>query len=247
MNKTTFLKTLVIGAGMMGSMVMAPATFAGNSCSEYRLSAYGGDAGFRVMSGSRDFRKASNGSVIGNICQSGNVQIELSKRNPGTHVSLAVNGREYVFGQGDRGDRHVNNWFRRYININLGHYAKPHNKPHKWKGKDHSGSDYGHNNHAYGHNKGHYNDKYVDRGYQGRDHDGYNQNHNSRGAYYDNDSYEPEYYGNRRYSHSHGHKAYRHHKLPRFAVHSKRHRKAHRHDIPHRHKRHHGQRYVTYH
>ncbi|MBX2868376.1 MAG: hypothetical protein KTR18_06850 [Acidiferrobacterales bacterium] len=243
MKSTTFFKTLIMGAGLVTSMVMSPASFAGGNCTEYRLSAYGGDAGFRVMVGSRDFRKASNGSVIGKICHSGNVQIELAKRHPGTRVSLAVNGREYVFGEGDRGDRHVNNWFRRYVHVDLGHYSKPTHKPHKWKGKDHDNSSFGYNHR--------YNDDYVDNRYRGRDHAGYSDHYNDQGVYYNHKPQKGSYgsyksYDNDYVDHSHGHKWKRHHKLPRFAIHSKRHRKAHRRDIPHRHKRPHHQRYVTY-
>ena len=237
MKNTIFFKTLILGAGLATSMAMAPASFAGGgNCSEYRLSAYGGDAGFRVMVGSRDFRKASNGSVVGRICHSGNVQIELAKRHPGTRVSLAVNGREYVFGEGDRGDRHVNNWFRRYVNVDLGHHSKPHNKPHKWKGKDHDDSSFGYNRR--------YQDDYVDNRYRGRDHNGNSGRYNDHGQSYNHGQYDSDDYGYN--NHSHGHKWKRHHGLPRFAVHSKRHRKAHRRDIPHRHKRPHHQRYVTY-
>ncbi len=89
------------------------------SCTEYRLSSTGGDAGFRTLNNPKDFRQVSNGSVTGQICTGGLVTIELSKRHPDTLVSLTILGREYVFGQGDRGDKLASNWFRRYFNLDL--------------------------------------------------------------------------------------------------------------------------------
>ena len=88
-------------------------------CTEYRLSAFGGDAGLRLMRQPKDFRRVSNGSVRGQICDGGRVQVELAKRHPDTHVSLAIAGREYTFAEGDRGDSLDNNWFRWYFTIDL--------------------------------------------------------------------------------------------------------------------------------
>ena len=227
MNTSNLFKSVVIGIGFVSSLALAPSVYAGNNnCTQYRLSAYGGDAGFRIMSGSREFRQTHNGSVAGNICHTGKVQIELAKRDPHTRVSLSLNGREYVFGQGDRGHKHVNNWFRRYINISLNNYAKPHYQPKK-----------PHNNQ----NGGHYKPRHSDKGYS-------EHRYQSSNGYYDQ-NYDSQHNYDSGYSNSagHSHQHYGHKNLPRLKIHSKRHRKAHRRDIPHKHRRNTGQRYVTYH
>lgn len=183
------------------------------------------------MSGSREFRQTHNGSVAGNICHTGKVQIELAKRDPHTRVSLALNGREYVFGQGDRGDRHVNNWFRRYINVSLNDYVKPHYKPQKPHNKKHDNyngprrSDKGYSEHRYQSYNGYYDGNYPS-------HKGYSSDYGYDSGYDNGVAHSHAYYG--------------HKKLPRLKIHSKRHRKAHRHDIPHRHKRAKQRKYVTY-
>ena len=226
MNTQTFFKSLVIGVGFISSFALAPSAYAGNNnCTQYRLSAYGGDAGFRVMSGSREFRQTHNGSVAGNICHTGKVQIELAKRDPHTRVSLALNGREYVFGQGDRGDRHVNNWFRRYINVSLNDYHKPHYKPkksHSYRNNGYNGprrSDKGYSEHRYQSSNSHYNDNHSSQ-------------HDYSSGYSNNVGHSHKYYGYKN--------------LPRLKINSKRHRKAHRRDIPHQHRRNIDRRYVTY-
>jgi hypothetical protein len=94
-----------------------------SDCTEYRLSAFGGDAGFRVMKRPGDFRRISNGSVRGKICDGGSVRVELAKRHPDTQVSLDIAGREYTFGQGDRGDKLENSWFRQYFTIDLSQHS----------------------------------------------------------------------------------------------------------------------------
>jgi len=230
MNNFNKLKGILIGASLATGLVSAPAALAGknynNSCTQYRLSAYGGDAGFRLMNNSKNFRKTSNGSIVGKICNSGRVKVELSKRHPNTHVSLEVNGYEYVFGQGDRGDRHANNWFRRYVHVDLpkhsGHHGGHRNNhdPYNTHGGG-RGNDYGpspSNGHGYGHNNNY--------GY-GNNYDPY-ENHGS--GYGDSHGYNDSANRGHHLSNGHGYNAPEY-----FRAHSKRHRKAHRRGIPHSH------------
>jgi len=247
MNHFNTLKGILIGASIASAIIFAPAALAGkdpdtpnhrynpqpnhdNGCARYRLSASGGDAGFRLMNNTRDFRKTSNGSVIGQICTSGRVTVELSKRHPNTHVSLEVNGREYVFAQGDRGDKHANSWFRRYVHIDL-------------RGHSSYGGNQNSNNNRYGHN---------DKPRPGKSHgQSYNDSHHNNNNFnnnhypdYDNNGYGHSYSGafrhNGKKSYHSGNRGHQSHK--HFDAHSKRHQKAHRRGIPHEH---HGQ-YFAY-
>ena len=234
MNRTTTLNRTAFGLALVSMLIAAPVSFAereGNSpygfhsyqqhqhankhagCAKYRLSAYGGDAGFRLLNNAQDFRRASNSSVTGKICSRGHVTLELSKRHPDTHVSLVLNGREYVFGQGDRGDRVANHWFRRYIKVDL---------------RRHSGHDY------------RYRSDDHERGYQ--TYQGYNDKPDYHG--YHNDYFNSHANQYRTYqpawSHGHGyvdsHYGY-HNPTPWFKPGSKKHKRAHRKGIAHRHKK----------
>ncbi len=102
----------------LASLVMPSAALA--DCIKYRLSSFGGEGGFRVTSNPNNFHRVSNGSVHGKLCQRGQAQVELSKRDPGTRVNLEIGGRTYTFDQGSRGDKQVNNWYRVYFNVDLG-------------------------------------------------------------------------------------------------------------------------------
>lgn len=181
-------------------------------CAQYRLSAYGGEAGFRLMNNKQDFRRASNGSVVGRICSGGRATIELSKRHPRTHVALQINGREYVFGRGDRGDRIENHWFRRYIKVDL--HPRPGHREH------YSGQDADHRSHQ---------NHYWDQEYSEQ---------------YDDDFMPFDHqYGHKHYGQNlgRGYNSHNAHRNPRpwLRVDSKRHLKAHRKGIAHRHRNQH--------
>ena len=164
------------------------------------------------MNNKQDFRRAANGSVVGRICSGGPVTIELSKRHPNTHVALELNGREHVVGRGDRGDRIANHWFRRYIKVNLRQRS------------DHGGRYTGHD----ADHRAHQN-RYWDHEYPGKHYDDF--------APYD---YQGDY---THFNHDRGH-GYRpnhehHSPKPWLRVGSKRHAKAHRKGIAHRHRKQH--------
>jgi len=93
----------------------------GRNCSRYEVRVRGGDGAFRFMHNIPDYKIVRNGVYRGKICGERNLTVELSKRHPGTHVALRINGEKYNFGRGDHGHRYVNNWHRRYFRIPAAH------------------------------------------------------------------------------------------------------------------------------
>ena len=190
-----------------------------NGCADYRLSVHGGEGGFRLMNNQKDFRSANNHNISGQVCSNGQVKIELSKRHPGTRVALSINGREYVFGQGDRGNKVINNWFRRYYVIDL---------PHQTSRNHNSNS----NNQNYGNNSGY-----------GNDNQGY-QNHNYDNNDYGNNGYDNHGYSNNRprpsvqqhNGHASGYSSHQQgYESKLYRTKSKKHRRAHKRGIEHSH------------
>lgn len=231
---------LLAGAVLLAGFAAAPVSYAGNyggNCVSYQLKSYGGEAGVRTLENPGDFRR-TGGHTSGQFCGSGRIKVELSKRDPHTHVSLLVGGNEYVFGQGDRGDRQANHWYRRYFHINLPRrnqgYAQNngHNKGHN-NGYDNSYNDGYNNGYAQKHNKKKRRNKQKDHGnkhYPGSGHSYQNDNYNNNYGYQQND-YQPSAH---KPKHSHGHGIG---PKPRLRIDSKIHRKAHKLHLPHQHKR----------
>ena len=240
MYRTSALNRTALGLTLASMLAVAPVSYAergGNSpfgfhsyqqnqhankhagCAKYRLSAYGGEAGFRLLNNAQDFRRVANSSVTGKICSRGHVTLELSKRHPDTHVTLLLNGREYRFEQGDRGDRVANHWFRRYIKVDL-FQRSGHGSPYFGNGHEPGYQTYQGQNDRY---------DYYDyqRGY-----------FSSHGNHYRPDSptlhhghgYFDPYYGY-------------HNPVPWLKPGSRKHRRAHREGIVHRHKK----EYYAYH
>lgn len=232
MNRAIKLKLVAVGASLISGVVTAPAALAERDanvpngpyhsyknnqhynsqerCTPYRLSAYGGEAGIRLMNNVKGFKRTADGSVAGRFCSGGRVTVELSKRHPNTHVALHVNGREYIFGQGDRGERLTNHWFRRYIQIDLAHGPR--------------------------HNYSHNNDRHAlqahDDHYRGPEYPG---DHYNEFAQHDNRHRQ----NHRSFNHNDydSHNRHHSHTLPYLRLGSKKHHKAHRKGIAHSHRK----------
>lgn len=212
MKISTMIRSLTLPATLFALAGLSSPAYA--ACAGYRLSAFGGDAGFRVMNNPGDFRRVSNGSVRGEVCGGGRVTVELSKRQPGTHVALDIGGREYTFGQGDRGSKVENHWFRRYYTIDIpGGRDRP-----RHPGKD-SGYNHGPDRYYSDHGRG------GGHGYGGR-HRNQGNNHYYGGQGYGGHGYDGQGYGNQ---------DWRHGQIPRYRVGTENHRRAHRKGIPHDH------------
>ncbi|MEM7195215.1 MAG: hypothetical protein AAF402_09710 [Pseudomonadota bacterium] len=228
MKTSNFLKTVLAGA-LVGATFSVSADSGdrepkghkkhySNGCAHYQISVYGGDGAVRLMSNPSDLRRVSNSSRGGKFCASGQTQIELAKRNPGTHVKFEINGKRYHFGQGDHGHRHLKGWYRKYINVNLpyqsshyGYNSKPYSAPVRQ-------GHYGYNNH---YPRG-YNNGYSNHGYSGNR--GYNRRNHNHGSYY-NDEYAGGYGHGQGYSHRQW-----------FSSHSRKHKRAHKRGYDHIHR-----------
>ncbi len=238
MKNTKFIKSLLIGTSLVLIVTAVPTAMAGdgdpnyngyanhntkkhyNGCTEYRLSSYGGQAGVRTVNNPNDFRQANNGSVVGQICAKGRVTVELSKRHPDTHVSLVLYGQEYVFGQGDRGDKLLNNWFRRYLTVDLPHGSGQ-------QGNSQGGGysyqpQYKPDNHGY--NQGYKNVPQSASRYEGH---GYSQGHEPEPYFQD--------HGYNNSGHNNGYNNGYHHNKRKFHTASRKHKRAHKFGRPHQH------------
>ena len=88
-------------------------------CATYSVTASGGEGGFRFTHDPSSFQRIGGRAISGRICNRDTVQVELSKTNRETRVVLDINGDRYRFDQGDAGDRHENNWYRKYYNVRV--------------------------------------------------------------------------------------------------------------------------------
>ncbi len=91
----------------------------GQKCTSYTVSANHADTGFRFLVGENEFNLIGVGSRSGEICHSGQVQIELAKKRPPAEVVLRVGSKVFAFRSGDQGTRLVRDWYRRYYTVNL--------------------------------------------------------------------------------------------------------------------------------
>ena len=108
---------------MMGSNVWAnnkskPRSY-NQLCTYYSVQSWGGDGSIRFMNNIGNSYVFNSRGFNGKVCSSGKITVELGKRNPGTHVTMKINGYSYQFYPGDAGTNYQNNWHRRYFSINL--------------------------------------------------------------------------------------------------------------------------------
>lgn len=123
-NKLKTCKHLLAAAVLITGSAAATDSYARHdrndrNCVNYRLHSTG-EAGIRTINaGSDNFTRSRHGRASGQLCGGDRVKVELSKRDIRTQVGLEVDGRRYVFGRGDHGDRQVNSWYRRYITVDM--------------------------------------------------------------------------------------------------------------------------------
>ena len=107
---------LILGAGMMASA----SAHADGHCVAYAAATAGGEGGFRLMDDQNGFRRINaGGRVEGTICNRDSVRIELAKRDLATKVGMKIGDNRYQFPAGDKGDKRVNGWYRKYFTIKL--------------------------------------------------------------------------------------------------------------------------------
>ena len=106
----------LVAAFMMLGLTINSSAYA--ACQPYIVESSNGDGGFRFMHDVKNFRALASGTKFeALICDRKSFQIELAKKNPGTHVRFGIDGRFYEFGQGDQGDKNHKGWYRKYFDI----------------------------------------------------------------------------------------------------------------------------------
>ena len=91
------------------------------NCHNYQLYSDNGDGAIRFVEKERRLNVMQSNRLDGQICQSGNVQIELAKQNKRSDVILRVANREYGFYRKDAYHDFRRDWYRKYISIQLPH------------------------------------------------------------------------------------------------------------------------------
>jgi len=89
------------------------------NCVAYSITGNHKDTGIRFLAGSQEFHLTGYGTQKRQLCHKGNIRFELSKKKIPGEVVVRIDGKSFVFGQGDKGDRFANNWYRKYFEINI--------------------------------------------------------------------------------------------------------------------------------
>jgi len=93
-----------------------------NACVPIKVVSRGGIGGFRTTDRIKDFKRIQSSAYHGKLCGKRTVEIELSKMDPRTKTVLFIGDQKYVFSPYEHADRYVNNWYRKYIKVNLNHF-----------------------------------------------------------------------------------------------------------------------------
>lgn len=96
------------------------------ACVPIKVVSYGGVGGFRTTDRIKDFKRIHDRAYKGKLCGKRSVEIELSKMDPRTKTVLFIAGQKYVFRPFEHADRYANNWYRKYVQINLNHFYPRH-------------------------------------------------------------------------------------------------------------------------
>jgi len=88
-------------------------------CITYSVTGNHKDIGIRFLAGSQEFHLTGHGTKKRQLCHKGKIKFELSKKKVPGEVIVRIAGKVFVFGQGDRGDRLANNWYRKYFEVNV--------------------------------------------------------------------------------------------------------------------------------
>jgi hypothetical protein len=103
------------------------------ACVPIKVVSRGGVGGFRTTDRIKDFKRIHSSAYHGKLCGKRTVEIELSKMDPRTKTVLYIGGQKYVFRPYEHADRYVNNWYRKYVTVNLNHFYPQHYKKHDSK------------------------------------------------------------------------------------------------------------------
>lgn len=85
-------------------------------CFDIKAYSDGGSAGLRFSSGKAFYRYNSKPHT-GRICHTGELKVEISKRDPQTSVVLEINGRPYTFSKNEKHDLLKASWYRKNLTL----------------------------------------------------------------------------------------------------------------------------------
>lgn len=118
--KNSLSHSTLIPLLMSASMLLPSSAIADKNCVKYAAATQGGEGGIRMMHERDSFRIISGGGrVEGEICNRDSVRIELAKRDVNTSVGIKIGDERYQFPAGNKGDKRVNSWYRKYFTVNL--------------------------------------------------------------------------------------------------------------------------------
>ena len=127
-------------------------------CHRYEIATRGGKGGLRFMHNKGNYTVLRKGSRHGKICRSGYVTVELTKKNPHTHVRFMINGSAYHFAPHEPAHRYINTWHRKYVKIYLPDHEHSYHryndgKQHHYNHRRHAKKKHNHyrRQHAYDH------------------------------------------------------------------------------------------------
>ena len=105
---------------LVTAMSLSAGASADGHCVAYAAATADGEGGFRLMDDQNGFKRIkSGGRIEGKICNRDTVRIELSKRDLNAKVGMKINDKRYQFASGDKGDKKINNWYRKYFTVKL--------------------------------------------------------------------------------------------------------------------------------
>lgn len=90
-----------------------------SQCFNFKAYARGGNGSVRFH-GKKDLYRLNSKVTTGRICHSGSLAMEIGKTQPGTEVTVVINGNYYLFKAGERENTYVNNWYRKLVKLSVG-------------------------------------------------------------------------------------------------------------------------------
>lgn len=90
-----------------------------SACFNFKAYARGGHGSVRFL-GKKDLYRLNGKVSTGRICHNGTLAMEIGKTQPGTEVTIVINGNHYRFNAGEKADKYVNNWYRKVVKLRVG-------------------------------------------------------------------------------------------------------------------------------
>ena len=90
-----------------------------SECFSFKAYTNGGNASLRFH-GKDELYRFNQTVSTDRICHNGTLTMEIGKTEPGTDVTVEINGNRYRFSAGEKEDNFLNNWYRKSIKLRVG-------------------------------------------------------------------------------------------------------------------------------